>query len=76
MKGSRKIRPLSLYYFQLLDLKLCRSFKFILIISPGLMFVQKAFLVGFFSRELIFRGAYYWREFCILKWVGRDNKNC
>ena len=47
----------------------------ILIISPGLIFVQKAFLLGLFSGELIFRGGYYWKEFCILKWVGPYNKN-
>ena len=42
-------------------------------ISPGLIFVQKAVLLGLFSGELIFGGAYYWKEFCVLKWVGRDN---
>ena len=45
------------------------------IISPGLIFVQTAFLLGLFSGELIFGGAYYWKEFCISKWVGLDNKN-
>ena len=45
------------------------------IISPGLIFVQKAFLLGLFSGELSFGGAYYWREFCVSKWVGLDNKN-
>ena len=45
------------------------------IISPGLIFVQKAFLVGVFSGGLIFGGAYYWKEFCVSKWVGLDNKN-
>ena len=44
-------------------------------ISPGLKFVQKAFLLGLFSGELIFGGAYYWREFYVSKWVGLDNKN-
>ena len=44
------------------------------IISPGLIFVQKAVLLGLFSGELIFGGAYYWREFCVSKWVGLDNK--
>ena len=39
------------------------------ITSPGLIFVQKAFLLGLFSGVLIFRGAYYWREFCVSKWV-------
>ena len=24
--------------------------------------------------ELIFGGAYYWKEFCVSKWVGFDNK--
>ena len=43
--------------------------------SPGLIFVQKAFVVGLFSGDLIFREAYHWREFCISKWVGLDNKN-
>ena len=28
-----------------------------------------------FSGELIFGEAYYWREFCVSKWVGLDNKN-
>ena len=45
------------------------------IISLGLIFAQKAFLLGLFSGELIFRGAYYWKEFCISKWVGLDNNN-
>ena len=31
--------------------------------------------MGLFSGELIFRAAYYWREFCISKWVGLDNEN-
>ena len=35
------------------------------IIRPGLIFVQKAFLVGLFSGKLIFGGAYYWQEFCV-----------
>ena len=45
------------------------------IITPGLIFVQKAFLLGLFSGELIFGGAYYWKEFCVTKWVGLGNKN-
>ena len=32
-------------------------------ISPGLIFVQEAFLLGLFSGELIFGGAYYWKAF-------------
>ena len=46
------------------------------IISPGLIFVQKAVLLGelIFGGELIFRGAYYWGEFCVSKWVELDNK--
>ena len=31
--------------------------------------------MGLFSAELIFEGAYYWREFCVSKLVGLDNKN-
>ena len=45
------------------------------IISVGLISVQKAVLLGLFSRELIFGEAYYWKECCISKWVGPDNKN-
>ena len=37
------------------------------IISPGFIFVQKAVLLGLFSGELIFRGAYNWFKFCISK---------
>ena len=44
------------------------------IISPGLIFVKKASMVRLFSGELIFKGAYYWREFWVSKWVGLDNK--
>ena len=51
------------------------TYRKIPIISPGLIFVQKAFLLGLFLGELIFTGAYYWKEFCISKWVGLDNKN-
>ena len=45
------------------------------IISPGLILVQKAFLLGLISGELIFRGPCYWKEFCISKWVWLVNKN-
>ena len=31
-------------------------------------------MLGLFSGELIFGGAYYWREFCVSKWVGLDSK--
>ena len=44
------------------------------IISPGLIFVQKAVFMGLFSGELIFGGAYYWKVFCVSKWVGLDDK--
>ena len=44
------------------------------IINPGLIFVEEAVLLGLFSGKLIFGGAYYWKEFCISKWVGLDNK--
>ena len=40
------------------------------IVSRGLVFVQKAFLMGLFSGERNFGGAYWWREFCVSKWVG------
>ena len=40
------------------------NYRKIPIISPGLIFIQKAFLLGFFLGELIFGGAYYWLEFC------------
>ena len=45
------------------------------IISPGLIFVQKAFLLGLYSEELIFGGACYRKEFCVSKWVWLVNKN-
>ena len=35
----------------------------------------KVFLVVLFLGELIFGGAYYWKEFCVSKWVGLDSKN-
>ena len=38
-------------------------------ISPGLIFVQKVFLPGLFSGELIFGGACYRKEFGVSKWV-------
>ena len=44
------------------------------IISPGLIFDQKAVLLGLFLGELIFGGAYYWKEFCVSKWVALDTK--
>ena len=34
-----------------------------------------AFLLGLFLGELIFGGAYYWKEFCVSKWVGLGNQN-
>ena len=52
--------------------KLIASYK-IPIISSGLMFVQKAFLLGISSGELIFGEPYYWKEFRF-KMVGDDNK--
>ena len=45
------------------------------VISPGLIFVQKVFLLGLFLGDLIFGGAYNWKGFCVSKWVGLDNKN-
>ena len=50
------------------------NYRKIPIISPGLIFVQKAVLLGLFSGELIFGGAYYWKEFCVSKWVELHNK--
>ena len=31
-------------------------------------------MLGLFSGEHIFGGAYFWKEFCVSKWVGLDNK--
>ena len=46
------------------------------IISPGLIFVQKACLLDLFiSGELIFGGACYQKEFCVSKWVCVVNRN-
>ena len=39
------------------------------------MFVQTVVLLGLFLGELIFGGAYYWKDFCVSKWVGLDNKD-
>ena len=48
------------------------KYRRIAIISPGLIFVQKAVLLGLFSGELIFkRGLLFsWKELCVSKWVG------
>ena len=35
------------------------------IICPGLISVQKTFLLGLFTEELIFGRTYYWKEFCV-----------
>ena len=42
--------------------------------KPWADIFSNGFLLGFCSGKLIFGGAYYWREFCISKWVGIDNK--
>ena len=67
----RKFPRIRVQFHYNANVKYCK----IPIISPGLIFVQKALLLGLFSGELIFRGAYYWKEFCVWKWVGLDNKN-
>ena len=54
---------------------LLSQYRKIAIIFFGLIFVQKDFLLGIFSRELNFGGAYNWREFCVSKRVCLDNKN-
>ena len=54
-----------------IELNYCK----ILIISPGLIFVQKAFFAGLIFRGAYFRRVYYWKEFCFSKWAGLDNKN-
>ena len=58
-----------------LDVEPYCGYRKIPIISSGLIFVQKAFLLGLFSEELIVRGAYYWREICVSKCVGIYSKN-
>ena len=52
-----------------------RLFRKIPLIIPGVLFVQKAVLLGLPAGELIFGGAYYWKEFCVSKWTGLDYKN-
>ena len=32
-------------------------------------------MLGLFSGQLIFGGAYYWKEFCVSKLLGLNNKN-
>ena len=44
------------------------------IISPGLIVVQKAFLLGIFLGELIFGWACYRREFCVQNGFGLSIK--
>ena len=51
------------------------TYRKIPIMSPGLIFVQKAFLLCLFLGELIFGGACYRKEFCVSKWVGFVNKD-
>ena len=46
----------------------------ILIISPELIFVQKAFSLGLFSGELIFGGACYRRNFAFQNGLGLSIK--
>ena len=43
--------------------------------EPILNFVQKAVLLSLSSGELTFGGAFYWKGFCVSKWVELDNKN-
>ena len=52
------------------------TYRKIPLISPGvILVVQKAVLLGLFSGELIFEGAYYWKELYVSKWVRLDNDN-
>ena len=39
-------------------------------ISPGAYTFQRPFLRGLFLKELIFGGAYLWREICVFKSIG------
>ena len=43
--------------------------------KPPAYICSKDFLLGLFLGELISRGASYWNEFCVYKWIGLDNKN-
>ena len=60
-------------YMDQTDCKICKvpdkRYCKLPIISHGLIFVQKAFLLGLFSGELNSK------EFCVSKWVGLVNKN-
>ena len=38
--------------------------------KPWAYICSKGSFGGFIFQELIFEGAYYWREFCVLHWVG------
>ena len=49
-----------------------RAYREIQIISPGLIFVQKAVLLSLFSEEF---QDYYWKEFSVSKGVWLVNKN-
>ena len=45
------------------------------IISPGIIFVQKAFLLGLFSGNLFSEGLTIGRNFAFFKWLGIRNEN-
>ena len=47
-----------------------RTYRKIPIISPELIFFQRAFLLGLVSGELIFIGANYWKEFAFPNGLG------
>ena len=51
------------------------TYRKIPIISPVLIFGQKAFLLALFSWELIFGGACYRNEFSVSNWLWLVNKN-
>ena len=68
-------RPFFSPHHPVCSMECLRRYRKIQIISPGVIFVRKAILQGLFWGELIFGGAYDWKEFCISKLVGLDNKN-
>ena len=44
-------------------------------IKPWAFTCSKGCFAGLIFGELIFGRAYYFKEFCVSKWVGLDNKN-
>ena len=75
VRNVRVVVVLVVELLLLLLLHILFIYRKILIISRGLIFVQKVVSAGLiFWGDYFLPGAYYWKKFCVLKWVGLDNK--